>query len=79
MTLLLLFTLTAVGFAFICAAAALSRRGLFFALLAYLATVPMMASAGRLDTIISATTPGVLDLIGVALTGIIGWAATMAR
>lgn len=76
---LFLLTLTAVGFALIFASAKLSRRSLLFGLLAYLVAVPMAASAGALETLINAATPSVMDLIGVALTFIIGLAATTAR
>ena len=41
------------------------------------ATIP--AVAGALDTFIAAASPGIIELIGLALTGIIGWAAAAAR
>ena len=32
-----------------------------------------------MQSIIAAVTPGILEILGVLLTGIIGWAATKAR
>lgn len=53
-------------------------RLLVYALIA-LMVVPLPAAAGALDTFIAAASPGIIDLIGLALTGIIGWAAAAAR
>ena len=44
-----------------------------------LMVVPLPAAAGAIDTFIAAASPGIIDLIGLALTGIIGWAAAAAR
>lgn len=44
-----------------------------------LALVPLPAAAAALDSIIAAATPALLELIGLMLTLIIGWAATVAR
>ena len=41
--------------------------------------VPLPAAAGSLDAFIAAASPGIIDLIGLTLTGIIGWAAAAAR
>ncbi|WP_313348149.1 hypothetical protein [Paracoccus sp. (in: a-proteobacteria)] len=49
-------------------------------LLAYaLMLVPLPAAAGALDTFIASAAPGLLEILGLALTGIIGWAASKAR
>lgn len=53
-------------------------RLLAYALIA-LMVVPLPAAAGAIDTFIAAASPGIIDLIGLALTGIIGWAAAAAR
>ena len=53
-------------------------RLLSYALIA-LMVVPLPAAAGAIDTFIAAASPGIIDLIGLALTGIIGWAAAAAR
>lgn len=53
-------------------------RLLAYALIA-LMVVPLPAAAGAIDTFIAAASPGIIDLIGLALTGIIGWAAAKAR
>ena len=52
---------------------------LLAAALIVLMIAPLPAAAGTLDTILTAAVPGVLELVGVILTGIIGWAATRAR
>ena len=49
------------------------------ATLAVLMLTPLAASAGALSDFATAAAPGVVELIGLALTGIIGWAATRAR
>ena len=53
-------------------------RLLAYALIA-LMVAPLPAAAGAIDTFIAAASPGIIDLIGLALTGIIGWAAAAAR
>ena len=52
---------------------------LLAAALIVLMIAPLPVAAGMLDTILTAAVPGVLELVGVILTGIIGWAATRAR
>lgn len=52
-------------------------RLLAYALIA-LMLVPLPAAAA-LDTFIASATPGLLEILGLALTGIIGWAASKAR
>lgn len=47
--------------------------------LTFFALTVTAASAGALDSFITAAAPGVVELIGLALTGIIGWAAAKAR
>ena len=53
-------------------------RLLAYALIA-LMVVPLPAAAGAIDAFMTAAAPGVIELIGLALTGIIGWAAAKAR
>jgi hypothetical protein len=42
-------------------------------------SLALPASAGTLDTLITAATPGLVEILGVVLTGLIGWAANVAR
>lgn len=51
----------------------------FAFVLVALMLVPLPAAAGALDSFLAAASPGIIDLIGLALTGIIGWAAAAAR
>lgn len=50
-----------------------------FAILAAPFLIQLAAQAGALDTFITAATPGLLEILGLVLTGIIGWAAAAAR
>lgn len=54
----------------------LGALALSIGLLAFAAPPSM---AGPLDAFMTAAAPSVIDLIGLALTGIIGWAAAVAR
>lgn len=56
-----------------------AARPLVAVMIAFLLLSPLQAAAGALDTFIASATPGVIELIGLALTGIIGWAAAAAR
>lgn len=49
------------------------------AVLTMLALTAMPASAGATSDFITAAAPGVVELIGLALTWLIGWAASRAR
>lgn len=59
-------------------AIAAGPRRLAFAL-AMLALSALPAAAGAFDAFITAATPGLIDLIGVGLAALIGWAANTAR
>lgn len=55
------------------------QMAISFAAMLSIMAAPMMAAAGTLDAFIASATPGVIELIGVALTGIIGWVASAMR
>lgn len=81
MTFLLPLALVASAIAALIWWAVLERaaRPLVAVLIALLLLAPLQAAAGALDTFIASATPGVIELIGLALTGIIGWVAAAAR
>ena len=49
------------------------------AAMSMLVMTALPSSAGAFDAFMTAAAPGVIELIGLALTGIIGWAAAKAR